>query len=139
MVVKGAKRQGNYPEAQYVYKDGDKKHPYHWGNCLECGERALMRNDHKGFCSKRCSKLEDLNPSKQKASHHSLTPGEYAQAHKNVRRERGQAAECINGCTGRSMYHWANISGDYWNPSDYQPMCVPCHDRFDRTKPSTEL
>ncbi len=75
-----------------------------------------------------------LNPSKQRASNHGLSPVEYVRAHELVRKNRGKAIACINGCLGRTMYHWANISGNYWDVSDYQNMCVPCHDKFDRTR-----
>jgi hypothetical protein len=134
MVAKGTKRKGNYPAARYIYKDGDPKHRYERKACLECGEVALIRVGYAGFCSQKCSKMGDRNPAKQRKAEHDLTKSQYVRAHEIVRKVRGRATECINGCTGRSMYHWANISGDYWNPDDYQSMCVPCHDKFDRNR-----
>ena len=134
MVQKGSKRKGNYPVAQYIYKEGDAKHPYEWANCRECGERTLMKVHGAHFCSIRCSQMGERNTIQQKNSHHGLTKVQYVQAHQLVGKNRGKASQCINGCEGRTMYHWANISGDYWNVLDYQEMCVPCHDKFDRNR-----
>lgn len=49
-------------KAKYRYLDGDTKHPYEFKACKKCGEEKWIqtRND---FCSYKCSKLGDLNPS----------------------------------------------------------------------------
>lgn len=120
--------------AQYRYLIGDDKHPYEFKACDTCGEESWIQK-RRSHCSYRCSKLGDKNPSKQKASGHSLTKVEYAGAHTAVRKARGSAFGCVHcGTTEDRTYHWANISGDYWNIDDYISLCVPCHDRYDRTK-----
>lgn len=56
----------------------------------------------------------------------------YLAAHKRVYRLRGKPQRCEK-CedTSRRMYHWANVSGRYDDPTDYVRLCVPCHRRFD--------
>ena len=132
MVVLGTKRQGNYPKAQYIYLDGDSHHPYEWKACATCGQEGWIQK-RRGHCSRSCSKMGDKNPSKQKSSGHELTPVEYVTAHKAVRKTRGLAFGCEHcGTVEDRMYHWANVSGDYWNVEDYINLCAPCHDKFDR-------
>lgn len=120
--------------AKYKYFNGDTKHPYEFKACLTCNTKSWIqkRND---YCSQRCSKLGNLNPSSQRDSHHGLTKVEYVRAHELVRRARGNAFGCAHcGTNVQRVYHWANISGDYWNTEDYINLCVPCHDRYDRAK-----
>ena len=38
-------------------------------------------------------------------------------------------------CSNRTMYHWANLSGQYRRDrDDWKRMCVPCHKNFDLEK-----
>lgn len=132
--LSGCRRKAN---AKYHYMDGDNKHPYEYKACATCGEKSWIqvRRDH---CSYSCSKMGDKNPSKQKTSGHTLSKTEYVKAHCVVRNTRGDAFGCMHcGTVEDRMYHWANISGDYWNVEDYISLCVPCHDRFDRRKGRT--
>lgn len=53
--------------------------------------------------------------------------------HKDVYAARGKAAEheCARGC-GRQALDWANVSGEYRDVDDFEPLCRPCHQRQDK-------
>lgn len=60
----------------------------------------------------------------------------YSAGHKRVVKARGRADHCIDcGAHDDRAYHWASLTGNYGDPNDYQPMCVPCHHRMDRQLP----
>jgi hypothetical protein len=33
-----------------------------------------------------------------------------------------------------TRYEWANLTGSYGDPGDYERMCVTCHRRFDAAR-----
>jgi hypothetical protein len=51
---------------------------------------------------------------------------EYVNAHQDTERLRGKASEHVCRC-GQRAQEWANISGDYLGPHDYEALCVSCH------------
>jgi hypothetical protein len=55
----------------------------------------------------------------------------YVRAHQKVNRVRGKADRCAFGCAA-TIYYWANLTGDYFNPENYAPMCSSCHHLFDQ-------
>lgn len=60
----------------------------------------------------------------------------YSAGHKRVVKARGKASKCVTcGAADDRAYHWANLTGNYGDPMDYQPMCVPCHHKMDRQSP----
>ena len=127
--LSGCRRSKN---AKYKYLNGDSKHPYEFKTCGTCGVKGWIQT-RRDYCSYSCSKMGDLNPSKQRATDHRLTPTEYASAHKAVRKARGKAFGCSDcGTAVDRMYHWANLTGNYFDINDYKSLCVPCHDSFDR-------
>ena len=66
-----------------------------------------------------------------------MKPGttEYVNAHQYVRKVRGVPDHCVAcGTDEDRRYEWANRTGDYADPDDYQPMCVPCHRSMDRRR-----
>lgn len=58
----------------------------------------------------------------------------YAAAHRRLHRARGHANNCVQ-CGSSSdpniRYEWANLTGNYMDIADYDPMCVPCHRAYD--------
>jgi hypothetical protein len=59
----------------------------------------------------------------------------YRQQHRRVEVARGKAFGCVE-CgdnTPGKRYHWANLTGNYDDVSDYQPMCPSCHKIMDTT------
>jgi hypothetical protein len=57
----------------------------------------------------------------------------YSAMHKRVATRRGKAARCErcgSDDPGR-WYDWANLTGRYDDPDDYEQMCRSCHRRFD--------
>lgn len=60
----------------------------------------------------------------------------YMGLHNWVRRHFGTPKECENcGETKKSMYHWANISGEYRRDRlDWKRLCVSCHKKYDTEK-----
>lgn len=60
----------------------------------------------------------------------------YGAFHRRVARVRGKPAACekCGLADPARRYEWANLTGDYPNPMDYERMCVPCHRAFDRAK-----
>lgn len=60
----------------------------------------------------------------------------YATVHAWVYNHLGKATKCeFCNAEDRSMYHWSNISGEYYRDlDDWQQLCVPCHSRFDRDR-----
>lgn len=117
--------------AKYVYKDNDRKHPYHWANCQECGARALMKVKGAGFCSLSCSQRGGRNSTVNR------DPDGYAAQHRRVTQARGVAKSYRCLCTERAT-HWANLTGDYGDVEDYTPMCPRCHKRYDNARASME-
>lgn len=66
-----------------------------------------------------------------------MKPGttEYVNAHQNVRRVRGTPNHCVAcGKTEPGYYEWASLTKDHADPSDYQPMCKPCHVSMDHRR-----
>ena len=59
----------------------------------------------------------------------------YTAFHARLYRNAGQPKKCDRcGTTDPSKtYDWANLTGHYDDPSDYQRMCRSCHHRYDRT------
>lgn len=59
----------------------------------------------------------------------------YLAAHQRVYRARGKASHCEHcGASDDRMYHWANVSGNYLDVSDFIQLCVSCHRKFDAGK-----
>lgn len=60
----------------------------------------------------------------------------YKAMHARVERARGKPKRCeVCGTTrGGVVYDWANLSGDYNNPQDYQRMCRFCHRKYDHAR-----
>lgn len=54
--------------------------------------------------------------------------------HKRLYRAFGQPSKCdICGTTDKAKsYDWANLTGDYDNPSDFKRMCRSCHWKYDK-------
>jgi hypothetical protein len=58
----------------------------------------------------------------------------YSAMHYRVRRARGKAAGCVNGCNNASRYEWAHIHGsDPHDVSNYRQMCKSCHEKYDHS------
>lgn len=61
----------------------------------------------------------------------------YTAAHDRVRRARGTPAVCEDcpkqGGSPRG-YHWANLTGRYWDLEDYRRLCAKCHRTFDKSR-----
>lgn len=59
----------------------------------------------------------------------------YTAFHYRVCALRGRPCLCaMCDTTTAPKYEWANLTGDYRNPNDYAPLCVPCHRRLDLAK-----
>lgn len=54
--------------------------------------------------------------------------------HKRLYRAFGQPGKCdVCGTEDQSKtYDWANLTGDYDNPSDFKRMCRSCHWKYDK-------
>lgn len=117
--------------AKYIYKDNDRKHPYHLAACRECGTEALMKVKGAGFCSLSCSQRGERNSSVTQ------DPDGYVAQHRRVSQARGAARSHRCLCTERAS-HWANLTGDYADIYDYTPMCPRCHKRYDNARRSME-
>lgn len=54
--------------------------------------------------------------------------------HKRLYRAFGQPSTCdVCGTSeNNKSYDWANLSGDYDNPSDFKRMCRSCHSKYDK-------
>ena len=56
----------------------------------------------------------------------------YQRAHYKVRKIRGKPSLCEQcGTTTAKRFDWANISGNYDDPSDYIRLCKKCHYKHD--------
>lgn len=124
--------------SKYFYKveDTDHKHPYIRKECLTCGKKSMQKTKSKGFCSRACAKMGDLNPTwKEDSIYKRETQSTMVKWHNAVYVARGKPSLCEHcGINEERMYHWANISGHYEDVSDYIRLCVPCHSKFDRSK-----
>ncbi len=58
---------------------------------------------------------------------------EYTRLHQQVYKLRGRPERCERcGTTDPGkQYEWANLTGNYADPADYERMCQSCHRRFD--------
>jgi hypothetical protein len=58
---------------------------------------------------------------------------EYTRLHSQVYKLRGRPEHCERcGTAGPARrYQWANLTGNYADPADYERMCQSCHRRFD--------
>lgn len=74
----------------------------------------------------------------QKSWHWKGAKAGYQAKHLRVQKLRGKPQKCeLCGTTDKSLiYHWANLTGDYDNPSDYKRMCPTCHRRYDNKRRS---
>jgi transposase len=55
----------------------------------------------------------------------------YKGGHDRVRSARGAPKKCVKCSTIEGRLEWASINKKYYDPNDYQAMCVPCHRRYD--------
>ena len=62
----------------------------------------------------------------------------YKAFHLRVKMEKGTAAShgcSVCGTTDKSKtYDWANLTGLYFDVSDYSPMCRSCHRKYDKKR-----
>lgn len=120
--LSGHKRTEN---AKYRYFNGDTKHPYELKACKQCGKEDWMQTRHE-FCSYRCSQLRENN------SYWKGSEVKYLGAHGRVYRTRGPAIDQICAFCGEQAKEWAHIHDtEPSDPNNYQPLCKPCHGRYD--------
>ena len=55
----------------------------------------------------------------------------YKAKHQRLYRHNKQECERCGTTDPARSYDWANLTGDYDNPDDYERMCRSCHWRFD--------
>jgi len=103
---------------------GKSKRPYEFKACAHCGENSWILTTGR-YCSRECQGYGVARPKKFTG-----TITEYKRYHKRVYDRRGRASSCVNGCEA-TRYEWANLTGRYEDPEDYQAMCVLCHRRMD--------
>ena len=60
--------------------------------------------------------------------------------HRRLYRMFGQPKKCdLCGASDESKtYDWANLTGDYDNPSDFKRMCRSCHRKYDNKRRKQE-
>lgn len=62
----------------------------------------------------------------------------YKAFHVRLKHRKGRAADYGCSVCGTKdpdkRYEWANMTGDYTDINDYQPMCVTCHRRYDQKR-----
>lgn len=60
----------------------------------------------------------------------------YAALHTRVHRRRGMPKRCERCGTQdpSKTYEWANLTGNYQDPDDYERMCKSCHNRYDASR-----
>jgi len=58
----------------------------------------------------------------------------YAAKHYRVYKLKGMPRKCEMCGTEdkKEKYEWANLTGDFDNPEDYQRMCRSCHSKYDK-------
>ena len=105
-----------------------------WITCKRCGERALVRVGGKGYCSQ--GKCRGSAGRRVKGGEHHNWKGDdasYSALHYRIHRLRGKADHCSQcGLSDPGKrYEWASLTGNYAEPTDYAPMCVPCHAAYD--------
>lgn len=60
----------------------------------------------------------------------------YQACHLRVEARRGKPSRCERcGATDPGLtYEWANLTGNYADPDDYERMCRSCHRRYDNAR-----
>lgn len=106
--------------------------------CLNCGE--TVKDDRHDYCSNSCARLyEARDPSKH--SHWTGDNLSKSAAHSWMHDHHKKPKVCdhcgkppMTGKDGRTLLHWANISGKYRRSrSDWLALCVKCHSAFDKS------
>lgn len=107
-----------------------------WITCKECGTRALVRVGGKGFCSRTCG-VQRVNVGRRSAIWKGDEAG-YDAMHRRVYRARGKASHCSRcGIADPAVkYEWANLTGNYADIWDFEPMCISCHRAYDTKRGS---
>lgn len=100
---------------------------------LGCGSRTVvLRLQSAGVAMRQRGKVKTYpNGHPNWKGNHAT----YCGFHARVNAKRGRPSQCERcGTTEPRVYHWANLTGNYADPSDYARMCVPCHKRFDMAR-----
>lgn len=60
----------------------------------------------------------------------------YAALHYRVEAQRGKPQECsvCERTDNGTCYEWANLTGNYWDVTDYSRMCRKCHRAYDKER-----
>lgn len=116
---------------------GTSKQPYEFKECQNCSNKFWILKTGK-FCSQSCSKQGSNNPNYRGGLKFKGTMEEYKAYHHHVKRKRGIAKGCKFGCSSKSRYHWANLTGKYEDPNDYIELCPSHHYEFDSGKITLE-
>lgn len=108
-------------DTKYRYFKGDSR-SYELKICPTCKKETWI--DKNGlYCSRECRR-------KPTTKMYLLERKLYHHYHYEVRKSRGKADSCVNGCK-TTRYEWANLTEQYDNIYDYISMCTACHNRFD--------
>ena len=97
-------------------------------------ELASKMNRTKQFICRQAGKLGLTDQCRKRPYIVKDNADIYLRQHKKVRDYRGSPKHC-EVCETNSphkWYEWANLTGDYDNPSDYKRMCRKCHRRYDK-------
>lgn len=128
-----------------------------WGGKYKTGERCTLHKGGKdrlklGWCSMHYQRHQtgrdmDTPPWTTPEGLRHPYGGGYHAAHKRVEAQRGKARhyECACGAVARQWAFNGDPQAERWgdtprgdklayspDPSDYDPMCVPCHRKHDR-------
>lgn len=118
-------------------------------------EKSTLMNEYSSFKSK--GKLDDLAKKMGRTkqficrqarifgltNQHSPKPyaeksgsNPYSKYHARVRVLRGSPHKCeiCGEDSHQKQYDWANMNGQYENPSDYKRMCKICHRKYDKNR-----
>lgn len=75
-------------------------------------------------------------PSKEKHPNWGGEHASYSAFHKRLYKIKGLPKRCeVCGLQdGNRAYHWANLTGRFFDINDYKRMCCPCHTNYDNSK-----
>lgn len=105
--------------------------------CVECGKNFMANPNEikrRGGGAKTCSRTCYFAYQPKMLEVKFNGKRSYYALHHWIRRKRGEPVKCdfCGALATDRRIEWSNISGQYKEEiTDWQPLCVPCHRRYD--------
>jgi hypothetical protein len=122
--------------AKYLGSHFRDKNPGTLGYKYTSEQKERVRKTHLGYTQSSetvAKRRETLIQNSTKRKDWKGDDVGYRGLHERIKTRLGKPNKCSHcGTTAKSMYHWANVSGEYkMDLKDWIRLCVSCHKKFD--------